>query len=320
MFLLGRENIIKSSYDTILLSFLFCVIALLHKPRLNRYGQPLLLFLCIVFQPFQVIFNHNQLAAENFSPIIAKGMNTSATQPQFSFSRPDSRPAGETLGQKVDDFYWHYLSMTDGPLSFMASQQGFPVFWSYYVFKNFPEDAAREYFRNKFVVYDAVTLEAEESTEFSSVIGALREKTNVAFVAADQERVRDELAGFIKKRPAFLTQHARFISSPSEALEVCHFDANTIRFTTDFKEEKFLVYNDSFMQGWEARRNGLRVPLYRANVAFKGLKLPAGHNEIELAYRPASGTWLAAMLVLYSGVFLFLLTGAFLQFRRGQNA
>lgn len=319
MFLLGRENIIKSSYDTIVLSFLFCVIALLHKPSLNRYGQPLLLFLCVVFQPIYVIWGHNQLATENFSPTLAKGMIPSGTRPQFSFSRPDSQLPGETPGQKVDDFYWYYLSMTDAPLGYMASQQGFPVFWSYYVFRNFPEDVAREYFKNKFVVYDAVDLYPAESMEFSSVIAALREKTDVAFVAADQDRVKDELAGFIKKRPAFSTQHAQFINSPLHALEVRHFDANTIRFTTDFKEEKFLVYNDSFMRGWEARRNGLRVPLYCANVAFKGLRLPAGHNEIELAYRPAEGGWLVTMLVLYSGVFLFLLTVAFLQFRRGQT-
>ncbi len=316
MFLLSRENIIKSSYDTIILSFIFCVIALLHKPRLNRYGQPLLLFLCIVFQPFHVIRGHNQLAVENFSPTIAKGMSVARTQPQFSFSRSDFQPVGETPNQKVDDFYWYYLSMTDAPLGYMASQQGFPTFWSYYVFKNFPKDVVREYSRSKFVVYDAVELQTDESMEFSPVIGALREKTDVAFVIADREGVKNELAGFIRKRPSSSTQQAQFISAPSQALDVRHFDANTIRFITDFKEEKFLVYNDSFIQGWVAWRNGVRVPLYRANVAFKGLKLPAGHNEIELAYRPAAGVWLVAMLVLYSGVFLFLLTEAFQQFRR----
>lgn len=43
--------------------------------------------------------------------------------------------------------------------------------------------------------------------------------------------------------------------------------------------------------GWRATVDGRPAPLYRANVAFTAVPVPAGRHRVELAYRPASVRW-----------------------------
>jgi len=90
-------------------------------------------------------------------------------------------------------------------------------------------------------------------------------------------------------------------------VRVTSFDVNTIKFETDFKRGKFLVYNDSFHSDWHARINGRKASLYRANLAFKGLVLPAGKNAVELAFRPAIGGAVYVLtLMVFMGTFVYL--------------
>jgi len=48
-----------------------------------------------------------------------------------------------------------------------------------------------------------------------------------------------------------------------------------------------LVLADAWDPGWRARVDGASVPVLRANIAFLGVALPAGHHTVELVYRPA---------------------------------
>ncbi|HUE29549.1 MAG TPA: YfhO family protein, partial [Verrucomicrobiae bacterium] len=61
-----------------------------------------------------------------------------------------------------------------------------------------------------------------------------------------------------------------------------------------------LVLTDSFFPGWEARVDGTRTPILRADYAFRGVALGAGEHRVEFRYRPWS---------FYGGV--FLAAGAF---------
>lgn len=47
-----------------------------------------------------------------------------------------------------------------------------------------------------------------------------------------------------------------------------------------------VVVLDAWDAGWEAYRDGQRVPLLEANVAFRAVEVPEGRHEIELRYRP----------------------------------
>ena len=90
----------------------------------------------------------------------------------------------------------------------------------------------------------------------------------------------------------------------SPALSVRHFDTNTLSLKTNFDQEKFLVYTDSFAQGWQAFIDGKRVDLYAANLAYKGIRVPAGKRSIEFRYE--SPWWYGFnwfMLVIFNVLF-----------------
>jgi hypothetical protein len=50
--------------------------------------------------------------------------------------------------------------------------------------------------------------------------------------------------------------------------------------------ETFLVLNDSFFPGWEATVDRAPSTIYRSNVFFRGVVVPAGAHSIEFRYRP----------------------------------
>lgn len=50
----------------------------------------------------------------------------------------------------------------------------------------------------------------------------------------------------------------------------------------------FLVLADTWYPGWQARLDGHRVPLWRANTAFRAIWLPEGATRVEFVYRPLS--------------------------------
>jgi hypothetical protein len=51
-----------------------------------------------------------------------------------------------------------------------------------------------------------------------------------------------------------------------------------------------LVLMDAFDGGWHATVDGHRVPIYRANFAFRAVRVPPGAHEVEFVYRPAAVT------------------------------
>ena len=43
---------------------------------------------------------------------------------------------------------------------------------------------------------------------------------------------------------------------------------------------------DAWYPGWEATVDGRSVPLYIADVAFRGLRVPAGEHRVEMHFAP----------------------------------
>jgi len=50
----------------------------------------------------------------------------------------------------------------------------------------------------------------------------------------------------------------------------------------------WLFVADSYYPGWQARLDGVRTPIYRANVAGRAVWVPAGTRRVSFAYRPRS--------------------------------
>jgi hypothetical protein len=78
-----------------------------------------------------------------------------------------------------------------------------------------------------------------------------------------------------------------------------HFMVNTPR-------EAFLVVADSHYAGWQAAVDGQTAEIFRANLAFRAVKVPAGAQQVSFTYAPA---WLllGAMCTIIGLVLLLLL-------------
>ena len=63
-----------------------------------------------------------------------------------------------------------------------------------------------------------------------------------------------------------------------------------------------LVFSEVWYPGWEARVDGRRVPLVRANAAFQAVWLEPGSHRVELRFVPRSLYWGFAVSVLTLGV------------------
>jgi hypothetical protein len=50
----------------------------------------------------------------------------------------------------------------------------------------------------------------------------------------------------------------------------------------------YLVLTDSYYPGWEAVLDGSRTQVFRANYAFRAIRVPAGTHQVEFRFRPRS--------------------------------
>jgi hypothetical protein len=110
---------------------------------------------------------------------------------------------------------------------------------------------------------------------------------------AGQERVQTaslgEAQGFGKAASGALSE-AR---APSRATIVKYAD-NSVEIDVAAPKAGIVVLHDLFYPGWEARVDGHKEPVLRANVLFRGVEVPPGHHHIVFSFHPLSLTNLAA--------------------------
>ena len=296
-FLGSQKNIIVSSFLALGLSFLFWSVFVFDKKRKNEALLVALLFLSIVVQPFEVIWRHNQSGrrASSYTSYMSKEstvdcLAVSSVKPVFVYTRMNLAQATSSDNAEISR-----IKMTDATRFY---ENGFPTFWSYELTVKVPFDDLQKYTANKFYIYDAVDI-LRNIGNFQDLANSFRTERNVAFVAPGESV--EQLSGLMTKIPAALLKPVSIVRGPSDLFKVLSFDVNSIKIQTHFPDEKFLVYTDSYHKDWKALINGKPAVIYRANMAFKGIYLPPGVNEIDLQYRPAdvlfSSVWLAIVLV-----------------------
>ena len=69
-----------------------------------------------------------------------------------------------------------------------------------------------------------------------------------------------------------------------------------------------LVLSEAYYPGWQARLDGVPVPIHRADYMLRGIELPAGEHQLEMVYNPPS-FWVglavsAATLIAVAAVWL----------------
>jgi hypothetical protein len=65
-------------------------------------------------------------------------------------------------------------------------------------------------------------------------------------------------------------------------------DPNTVLVEYESSEDAFLILTDTFYSGWHAYLDGEEQPIYRANLAFRAVKVPPGKHELKFVFLPAS--------------------------------
>jgi hypothetical protein len=72
------------------------------------------------------------------------------------------------------------------------------------------------------------------------------------------------------------------------------YSDNNVRLGVTTDRDGLLVLHDLYYPGWEATVDGVRVPVVKANILFRGVEVPAGSHVVEFTFRPFSVRNLAA--------------------------
>ncbi|MEI6437688.1 MAG: hypothetical protein WCO69_02930 [Candidatus Omnitrophota bacterium] len=191
---------------------------------------------------------------------------------RFSYTRPD----GGSGFNEEHGFHYRIKIMRDESGFAKAGYLG--VKYSYDLMKHLPPSSIQAYIRNKFIVYQGVSYMDPEALDWGHVEGTLKGLKGPALVH-DRKALR----------PGAVSDAARVISGLSRECRVVAFDVNRITIETDFREPVFLVYNDSYHQGWSAMIDGRAAPFFRANAAFKGIWIEPGRHLVRWQFM--AGAW-----------------------------
>jgi hypothetical protein len=75
---------------------------------------------------------------------------------------------------------------------------------------------------------------------------------------------------------------------------IASYNNNNVRLEVSAERSGLLVLHDLYYPGWEATVDGVRVPVVKANILFRGVEVAAGAHVVEFRFRPFSARNLMA--------------------------
>ncbi len=182
-----------------------------------------------------------------------------------------------------------------------AAPSYYDVKWSTYLFRNIQRDIFDNYRIHGFYIYDRIFWAGEKEVNINQLATSLLKYENLAYV--NSHHPPKMMEGLNPKPEA----RYEIVSQESQNFHLINYDVNAVKIQTDFSHPRFLVYNDSYYDGWQAFINGKKADLYRTNMAFKGLWVPAGKSVIQFKF---GYTWQYflnyGLLILFYGLFLMI--------------
>jgi hypothetical protein len=82
---------------------------------------------------------------------------------------------------------------------------------------------------------------------------------------------------------------------------IVELKADRVQIEADLSGAGYVVLVDAFDPGWKASLDGRPVPVLRANLAFRAVRVPAGRHRLTMAYRPV-GVWVGLGISLTSAL------------------
>jgi len=289
-------NIILTSYLTVLGSWIFFTI---HSLGLfvNRKVYFMGGLLCLAFmQPVQFFSFYSKNASGYTCDIPSENV-----VPKFSYQRPAEDFVGECrLFRHVPDYVkiWHMMMMEDssGKIRFTANLSR----WSFLLHMMLDADVFEDYTENKFILYDDVAFldETDLDKSLRTLENTLKANTNLVYISDRDDGLLDQTKSKLSRRgdPPLI------VRKNNAQVRVLDFDVNSLKLKTNFDVPKFLVYTDSFNSHWKVFIDDQEEKIYRTNLAFKGVYLPAGQNNVYFKYSPPGGTGVYYFIIVF---FLF---------------
>ncbi|MCI0477630.1 MAG: YfhO family protein, partial [Anaerolineales bacterium] len=79
------------------------------------------------------------------------------------------------------------------------------------------------------------------------------------------------------------------VQRDDESVKIVSYKPERVVVAARASADAYLVFADTWYPGWIARVDGVEVPLHRADLIFRAVRLAPGDHQIEFEYRP---TWL----------------------------
>lgn len=302
-FLLTQENVPVPSYAAIILNWYFWHQRFRRPCGVSQCWLQGVFLAAVLVQPVFVISQYNKQEDRDHD-FIKMAVAVPPAKADFLFTRPKMRPAELPIANNHLHNSWSRLAMKDAAI---FDTQDFLAYWTFYLSRKIPEEEFRSYWQQKFLVYDQVLIIDERQNALSTVLHEFQQRPAYALISRDWQKESDlDLADLLSAGESGAAgPHG--VTAREEPLQVKSFTVNTLTLETNFPAVKMLVYNDSFDLSWQAFINGTPVALYRANLAFKGIKLPAGRNSVEFRFKPWGGEWLYFLVWASNGAVLLAL-------------
>jgi len=138
-----------------------------------------------------------------------------------------------------------------------------------------------------------------------------------AFLAGTSQILSNDDGGYMEALQLLRAGESLVLHGPAEAraldagsdgaVEIITYDETLITLQVDSPAPAYLVLKDAFYPGWEAMVNDAPTPIYRANLLFRALPVPAGESRVVLRFEPS--LWRAA---LYIGIALWIIASLIL--------
>lgn len=175
---------------------------------------------------------------------------------------------------------------------------------------NVSGQAISQYLKSALVFYDQIKPVTRDDNGFKRIENAFINDENTAYVPDSVEYRRTSNEIIRHAHPLRNYDLPGLVSIKSQT-------ANNIIFETNLPIDKFMVFNDSMHSQWHAYINGKETPLFFANIAFKGLWVPAGPALVEFRFSSTLWYWFnVAVWLIFQFIFISIIAVLILRARR----
>ncbi|MCA9400732.1 MAG: YfhO family protein [Candidatus Omnitrophica bacterium] len=303
--MLSLKQVIISTYATAVLSLLFCHLITGKKFHTRSFPGIVIILLAVSLQPMQVMghLDANSVKYHCDWPEVSGDIT-------FDFLRSSDSPENDCVNYHYRREYgelWYLMAAKDSP-GIIRGMPGRINGWIYFLARKLPQKDLVKYARYKLMLFDGVEMiEPNDPLPENWANRFIFRDPRALVIRKDSEAAIPEV--FRNKRTI---QGPVALSKESERIKVLNYSVNALTLQLQTPEDKILVYNDSYHKYWHAYIDGVEVPVYRTNVAFKGVFLPKGNHRIRFQYLPPGGEWVTIALSIFIFCGMLISAGAFL--------